>query len=556
MVSFKCASTSKGVIKIDNNPQLNGGKKIAYNVYYNETTQYTYTLSGVVGDQTLVIRKDNDSNQIIVQHWSASKNLNITLDDNVTPPPAPAATRTIVGDLKPIDTDPVTSGLQEGVDDLGNVLTSGAEPGRADTLNGSAGNDLIQGLGGDDTLMGNAGDDRLEGGTGQDYLDGGAGKDTLIGGSGDGETLLGGTENDHIYADQELTIDNAYVLGETQTGTGQLGDFLDGGAGDDTLIGAAGNDIILGGDGKDIIMGAGGDDNILSDDAYSFDPLGVTRSVSNEEYTLTQLFVSDTTTGSDDVVYAGAGDDWVFAGGGNDFIDAGIGNDVIFGEAGNYLRCAIKLLSASLIRVCQPCPSDLKYASTSASKRMPVYTLGAATLGRPALRLVSSSLATSLPTKPANTSAAGLNCFKSANVTSRTLPAALVNGLWVFISRYLSFISTTQTNHSNTASNRRKTQYMQALIQIAQSHQSLLWVNVTAINSDACTLPIKIHHTIKRQLTFSHIFSRLSCIEVDNHVNYCSYNNYRCQPSKLKVTIQKRGINQQAANDSFYKRSV
>lgn len=135
----------QGVIKIDNNPQLNGGKKIAYNVYYNETTQYTYTLSGTVGDQTLVIRKDGDSNQIIVQHWSVSHNLNITLDDNVTAPPAPAATRTIVGDLKPIDTDPVASGVQYGYDDLGNVLTSGAEPGRADTLNGSAGNDYLDG---------------------------------------------------------------------------------------------------------------------------------------------------------------------------------------------------------------------------------------------------------------------------------------------------------------------------------------------------------------------------------------------------------------------------
>jgi hypothetical protein len=59
----------------------------------------SHTLTGAVGDQTLVIRKDGESNQIIVQHWSASKNLGITLDDNVTPPPAPQTTRTIVGGL-------------------------------------------------------------------------------------------------------------------------------------------------------------------------------------------------------------------------------------------------------------------------------------------------------------------------------------------------------------------------------------------------------------------------------------------------------------------------
>ena len=203
----------------------------------------------------------------------------------------------------------------------------------------------------------------------------------------------------------------------------------------------------------------------------------------------------------DDHLYGGGNDDNINAGDGNDYLEGnadvdtlngekgndtllgGAGNDILTGDAevdilvggddylnggeGNYLRCAIKLLSASLMRVCQPCPSDLKYASTSASRRIPVYTLGKAALGRPGLRLVSNSFATSLPTKLANTSAAGLNCFKSCNVTSRTSPAALVNGLWIFISRYLSFVSTTHTNHSNTASNWRKTQHMQALIQIA-----------------------------------------------------------------------------------------
>jgi hypothetical protein len=116
-------SDGQGVIMVGNT-LLNDGKQWAHNVYNNISTQYTYTLSGTVGDQTLVIRKDGESNQIIVQHWSASKNLGITLDDNVTPPPAPEAARTIVGDLKPIDIDPATDGVQVGYDDLGNVLAS------------------------------------------------------------------------------------------------------------------------------------------------------------------------------------------------------------------------------------------------------------------------------------------------------------------------------------------------------------------------------------------------------------------------------------------------
>jgi hypothetical protein len=64
-------SDGQGVIMVGNT-LLNGGKQWAHNVYYNISTQYTYTLSGTVGDQTLVIRKDGDSNQIIMQHWSAA----------------------------------------------------------------------------------------------------------------------------------------------------------------------------------------------------------------------------------------------------------------------------------------------------------------------------------------------------------------------------------------------------------------------------------------------------------------------------------------------------
>ena len=51
---------------------------------------------------------------------------------------------------------------------------------RNDTLNGTAGNDLILGLGGNDTLNGLAGNDILVGGAGTDTLNGGLGDDTYI----------------------------------------------------------------------------------------------------------------------------------------------------------------------------------------------------------------------------------------------------------------------------------------------------------------------------------------------------------------------------------------
>lgn len=165
--------------------------------------------------------------------------------------------------------------------------------------------------------------------------------------------LGGGHGNDRVYADIERTIDAAYTLGETQAGSGQRGDLLDGGTGDDTLIGDAGNDIIEGGMGKDIILGMGGDDNIEGDgDGFTISGIdwntlakswSVTRTVTTQGgstlYTRAYSFnmvIDDTSAAGDvDVIYAGAGNDWVMAGGGNDFVDAGADNDVVFGGAGN-----------------------------------------------------------------------------------------------------------------------------------------------------------------------------------------------------------------------------
>jgi Ca2+-binding RTX toxin-like protein len=57
-------SDGKGVIMVEG-VQLMGGKKIAEGVYYNETTNYTYTLTGTAGNQTLIIHKDGEKNQVV-----------------------------------------------------------------------------------------------------------------------------------------------------------------------------------------------------------------------------------------------------------------------------------------------------------------------------------------------------------------------------------------------------------------------------------------------------------------------------------------------------------
>ena len=256
------------------------------------------------------------------------------------PPAATGFARTIGGDLARIDVDPLLDGVQLGSDDLGNVLTSPdvLAADQSDTLNDSAGNDLIQGLGGDDRLVGwRGGNDRLEGGAGHDHLQAGDGDDVLVGGS-ERDILMAGYGNDRLYADEELSVGAAVALGEGAA-SGLPGEWLDGRGGDDTLVGGAGTDVLLGGSGSDIILGGAGNDNIDGD--LATDWVGrdwtATRSVSSGVYTTAygQSNIFDPGAGGDDFIYAGGGDDWARGGRGDDWIDGGSGNDVLFGQEGH-----------------------------------------------------------------------------------------------------------------------------------------------------------------------------------------------------------------------------
>ena len=99
-----------------------------------------------------------------------------------------------------------------------------APPSTADTLTGTAGNDVLHGTVGADIISGLAGDDQIFGDAGNDVLHGGDGKDTLYGGAGD--------------------------------------DTLDGGTGRDTVDGGDGNDVITDLTGEDVITGGAGNDTI------------------------------------------------------------------------------------------------------------------------------------------------------------------------------------------------------------------------------------------------------------------------------------------------------
>jgi Ca2+-binding RTX toxin-like protein len=170
---------------------------------------------------------------------------------------------------------------------------------RADSIYGLGGDDVLYGRGGDDLMSGGNGNDQLNGGagndilygdSGNDWLDGGGGADKLFGGDG-WDTVsyaqssfgvsidvgVGGLNND-AQGDTYYSIENfvGSNLGDIMNGNagdnsfdggagddflfGNLGaDNLTGGLGADTLIGGHGNDVLIGGEGHDVLTGDGGD---------------------------------------------------------------------------------------------------------------------------------------------------------------------------------------------------------------------------------------------------------------------------------------------------------
>ena len=221
------------------------------------------------------------------------------------------AIRTIVGDM-----DFGADG--KATDDLGNPIGN-VTPGSGDYLRGSSGNDRIQGLGGQDVLRGQGGDDILEGG---------AGSDILVGGAGD----------DRLYVDSETDLAQAIDTGRAQNGSGNKGDWLNGGDGDDIIVAGADNDVLLGGHGRDILVAGAGDDYLNGDDDwtamqytwYTYNPNDFNWAVTDYgnpfDRSVGPTNVDSPPSGAADVLYAGAG---------NDFLWGGFGDDVLYGESGN-----------------------------------------------------------------------------------------------------------------------------------------------------------------------------------------------------------------------------
>ncbi|HLO75569.1 MAG TPA: calcium-binding protein, partial [Magnetospirillum sp.] len=145
----------------------------------------------------------------------------------------------------------------------------------ADTINGSALNDVLYGLGGNDLLAGKAGADTLYGGAGMDTLAGGDGNDILNGGDGLDTAayvnftgavtvdlrLTGAQNTGNAGSDTFVSIENLVGGSGTDALRGNASNnLLVGNAGADTLVGYAGADTLVGGVGSDTMHGGIGAD--------------------------------------------------------------------------------------------------------------------------------------------------------------------------------------------------------------------------------------------------------------------------------------------------------
>lgn len=317
--------------------------QLGENTWADTQNNIVYIKSVVNGESHLLIHKGNST--VVVKDWEEG-DLGIVLGTGGEPKlnALPSTDRTLNGDLQPIDFDPATPGIQIDYDDLGNVIVgSGADAGRDDTLFDSSGNDRLNGLGGNDNLLAErGGNDLLNGGNGDDRLLAFDGDDTLIGGPGS-DVLRGLLGNDMLFGESRFTDLAGYIeSSETQTGSNQTGDWLSGEGGDDILVGNVANDVLLGGGGKDIIVGGAGDDYIGGDNVGWADRgWAVSRTSSQTNGNITYTTTPDKgaiftpVSGSEDIVYGGAGADWINGNAGNDALDGGTDNDVVWGNLGN-----------------------------------------------------------------------------------------------------------------------------------------------------------------------------------------------------------------------------
>lgn len=339
---------------------LPAGKWLHDGYYQSEDKQVNYMLTtqtrggSTVTDLVITLASQSGASIRIRNFDQTNHNFGIVLDDG--PVPSAPVDHVFNGDF--IKSNP--TGSSYAIVDR-NYVSAGAQANAQDVTNGTADADSIWGLGGNDAAQGSSGDDFIDGGAGDDLLLGGYGSDTIFGSAG----------NDHIFgsglgyvdtpqasnftppASQGVEIARGFswviynppgvdasgmdviqyaganVMSIDSGGYYELeGNYIDGGAGNDSILAGTGRDTVFGGADNDTvyglfmgdaIFGDGGDDQLWGD--------GIQGAYGT--YTPSSLHGNDT-------LYGGTGNDWLIGQGGDDELYGGSDNDTLLGDDSNY----------------------------------------------------------------------------------------------------------------------------------------------------------------------------------------------------------------------------
>ena len=255
----------------------------------------------------------------------------------------------------------IHTGAFPGGEIRGQFVTIATDNG--ETVNGTAGDDILPGLGGGDALVGLAGNDSLDGGTGADAMFGGQGNDSYVVDAGDGviENASEGADTVNASINYVLTanVENLILQGDAITPlqgygnglannlTGSAGaNLLNGQGGADTMAGGLGNDVYFVDDaGDQIVENGGGGNDVVFSSAHlrlsanvetlvlqgTTDLQGYGNSLNNLIYGNAGSNILDGDTGADSL-FGGAGNDAYFVDSGGDGVieNASEGNDTVF----------------------------------------------------------------------------------------------------------------------------------------------------------------------------------------------------------------------------------
>jgi len=181
---------------------------------------------------------------------------------------------------------------------------------------------------------------RVESGQMNDFVVGGAGNDVIAGGEGS-DVLMASNGNDMVFGGEIVDVAAFIEASRTAAGTGARGDWMSGGRGNDTLVGTHADDVVFGGGGEDFIVGGAGNDVLNGDDNYITNSTGQTNIIGldiPENFLAFRTYDWSVAVGDDpfDTRYSYVQSlDTAALVGGADVIFGGAGNDRIHGMQGN-----------------------------------------------------------------------------------------------------------------------------------------------------------------------------------------------------------------------------